>query len=291
MRTYLDCIPCFFRQLLSAARIANISARDQKKILDKFAQILPDISLSSSPPEIAHIAYGILTKISGKKDPYNRIRRKSNEIALSFLPQLKKKIEGTKDKLLKCVELAILGNVIDFGVRDDLNLRSEIKKILNTDNYKKSIFHYSEFKRVLKKSDFILYLADNAGETVFDRILLEEMKNTYPQKKIYYVVKSEPIINDALLDDAYRVGINMFAYVMTNGSKAPGTIISLCSKEFKGIYKKADMIISKGQGNFESLSRSTKDIFFMFMVKCSVVAKHIGCNISDLVLLYNKKRR
>ena len=161
-----------------------------------------------------------------------------------------------------------------FNFELNIPQRSEIKKILNTDNYKKSIFHYSEFKRVLKKSDFILYLADNAGETVFDRILLEEMKNTYPQKKIYYVVKSEPIINDALLDDAYRVGINRFAYVMTNGSKAPGTIISLCSKEFKRIYKKADMIISKGQGNFESLSRSTKDIFFMFMVKCSVAVSY-----------------
>jgi hypothetical protein len=289
MRTYLDCIPCFFRQLLSAARIARLSPQIQKKVLDEFAQMLPQISLNYSPPRIAYVAYHTLNKVSGKNDPYKKIRRKSNEIALSYYREMKRKVEKSEDRLLKAVELAILGNVIDFGVRDNIDLKGEVKTVLSKDNFKKPIFHYSDFKRILRNSSRILYLADNAGETVFDRILIEEIKRIYPHKEIFYAVKSGPIINDALLDDACQAGIDKLARVVIS-NRAPGTILSLCRDKFKKIYKKADLIISKGQGNFESLSNSRKNIFFMFMAKCSVVAKHIGCEISDIVLLYNHNK-
>lgn len=289
MRTYLDCIPCFFRQLLATARIAGASSKIQKKILDEFARIIPGIPLTYSPPQIAYIGYKVLNKISGNGDPYSEIRKKSNRIAMGYYQKLKTRIKNSRDRLLEAVGLAILGNIIDFGVRDDLNLKGEIKTVLNKDNFRKPIFHYYEFKTKLKDASSILFLGDNAGEIVFDRILIEEIKRIYPAKKIYYAVKGGPIINDAILEDALQTGMDKVAEIITTGIAMPGTVINLCSRDFKKIYTKADMIISKGQGNFESLSRSSKDIFFMFMVKCSVVANHIGCNISDLVLLYNKK--
>jgi len=290
MKTYLDCIPCFFRQALEGSRIVHASPKQRKQIIDRFAKRIPKISLQSSPPEIARFGYSFLKKVSRKVDPYKEIKQKSNYIALRLLGRLKAKVNYSSDRLLTALELAIAGNIIDFGVKNNLNIDDELKKILAQENRivnKKSIFHYPQFKRVLKDAKNILYLADNAGEVVFDRVLIEEIKKEYPDKDIYYAVKEKPIINDALFEDAKVCGIDKKARVITNGTDAPGTILALCSKEFKRIYKGADMIISKGQGNFESLSQKKRPIFFLFMVKCPVVAKETGCKMGSIVLFYN----
>jgi len=294
MRTYLDCIPCFFRQALEGARIVGAGPKVQKQIINEFAGIIPKISLNSPPPEIARFGYNLLKELSRNSDPYKKIKQKSNRLALRIYDKLKNKAVHSNNRLLTSLEVAIAGNIIDFGVKNNLNINEELKKILvREEKYirRKTIFHYSAFKRALPKAKNILYLADNAGETVFDRILIEEIKNLYPNKIIYYAVKDKPIINDALFDDARVCGLDRVSRVISNGTDAPGTILSLCSKEFKRIYCKADMIISKGQGNFETLSQEKRPIFFLFMVKCQVVAKHTGCKLGDIVLLYNSNKR
>ena len=294
MKTYLDCIPCFFRQALEGSRIVRATPKQQKKIIDEFAKRIPKISLQCSPPEIARFGYSLLKKISPKGDPYKDIKQKSNRIALRLLGKLRNKVDHAPDKLLTALELAIAGNIIDFGVKNNLNIKEDLKKILAEENksiHKQSIFHYQEFRRALKKAGDILYLADNAGEVVFDRVLIEEIKKEYPVKNIYYAVKEKPVINDALFEDAKVCGIDKTARVISNGSDAPGTLLSFCSKEFKRIYKSADMIISKGQGNFESLSSEKRPIFFLFMVKCPVVAKETGCKIGNIVLFYNLRKK
>lgn len=293
MRTYLDCIPCFFRQMLEGSRITGASPKLQKKVIDGFARIIPEISLKLSPPEIACLGHRILKEISANNDPYKSIKQKSNLLALRFYKKLKDKVNYSKDKLLTALELAIAGNIIDFGVKNNLDVKEELKKILRREEksiQKKNIFHYSEFKKKLKEANSILYLADNAGEIVFDRILIEEIRRIYPEKVVYFAVKDKPIINDALIEDAKACGIDKITQVISNGSDAPGTILSLCSKEFKKIYREANMIISKGQGNFESLSTENVPVFFLFMVKCPVVVVETGCRLGDIVLLYNKGR-
>ncbi|MDD5005372.1 MAG: ARMT1-like domain-containing protein [Candidatus Omnitrophica bacterium] len=293
MKTYLDCIPCFFRQVLEGARVVKASPKQQKQIIDEFARKIPEISLKVYPSEIARIGYALLKKISPSGDPYKDIKQKSNRIALRMLGKLRNKVNHSQDRLLTALELAIAGNIIDFGVKNNLNVKMELKKIIAEENKnipKKSIFHYLEFRRVLKEAKNILYLADNAGEVVFDRILVEEIKKEYPNKNIYYAVKAKPVINDALFEDAKACGIDNSARVISNGTDAPGTVLALCSKEFKRIYKNADMVISKGQGNFESLSQEKRPIFFLFMVKCPVVAKETGCKLGNIVLFYNLKK-
>ncbi|KPK97897.1 MAG: hypothetical protein AMJ95_06815 [Omnitrophica WOR_2 bacterium SM23_72] len=293
MKTYLDCIPCFFRQVLEGARTVQASPRQQKRIIDGFARKIPKISLESSPPEIARLGYALLKKISPNKDPYKQIRQKSNRIALRLLNRLRDKVNHSQNRLLTALELAIAGNIIDFGVKNNLKVNEELKRIIAHESksiHKKSLFHYEKFKRALKEAKNILYLADNAGEVVFDRVLVEEIKKEYPDKDIYYAVKERPIINDALFEDAKVCGIDKVARIISNGTDAPGTILALCSKEFKQIYKSADMIISKGQGNFESLSQEKRPIFFLFMVKCPVVAEGTGCKMGDIVLFYNFKK-
>jgi damage-control phosphatase, subfamily I len=293
MKTYLDCIPCFFRQLLEGARIIKASPKNQKWILDEFAKMIPGISLESSPPEIARLGYSLLKNVSSNGDPYEGIKKKSNQMALRLLGRLNAKVARSKDSLLTALELAIAGNIIDFGVKNNLNVKDELKNILKEESksiHQRSIFHYTEFKGVLKNAKNILYLGDNAGEVVFDRILIEEIKRTYPGKNMYYAVKDRPIINDALIYDAHFCGIDKTAHVISNGTDAPGTVLSICSKEFRDIYQKSDMIISKGQGNFESLSENKKPVFYLFMVKCPVVAKETNCAMGDIVLYYNFKK-
>ena len=292
MRTYLECIPCFFNQLLTASKILNIPYNKQKKILIEFSKIIPHINLSSPPPYMSRIGYNIFKEITGNSDPFKKVKEKSNIVALGEYENLKKKVRKASEPLLFSVELAIAGNIIDFGVKGEIDINKEVKRIVNRErnSIKKGVFHFDEFKEELKKAKTILYLGDNAGEVVFDRILIEEIKSIYSDKKIFYAVKEKAAINDALIEDAIFCGIDKSAEIISNGTDAPGTILSLCSKEFLKLYRKADIIISKGQGNYETLSNSKRPIFFLFMVKCEVVARNSGCDKGSIVLLYNPKR-
>jgi damage-control phosphatase, subfamily I len=294
MRTELDCIPCFFRQALDTARLSGAGPGIQKKVLLELSGALPELSLKASPPEIARTVYRIVRKATRQLDPYRKIKKQSNNTALKIYPALQNRVSASEDGLLKAVEMAVAGNIIDYGVRNSLNLKEELGKILHTEELcfskgNNSLIHYHDFKGAIKKAKNILYLADNAGETVFDRILIEELKQRDTNKNITYAVKGAPIINDALVEDAYQCGIDKVATVVSSGSDAPGTILSLCSREFLNIYRATDMVISKGQGNFETLSDEKKPIFFMLRAKCAVVAGHIGCSVGDVLLLFSRK--
>jgi len=296
MRTKLDCIPCFFRQALDTTRLSGACPAIQRRVLHEVAKILPLFSLKASPPEIARSVYGIVSKATRKKDPYRKMKAQSNRLALMAYPALRTGISASGDRLHRAAEMAIAGNIIDYGVRNSLNIREELKKILNRENQgfgkgNAAFIHYRDFKDTVKKAKNILYLGDNAGETVFDRILIEELIESDSRKNIIYAVRESPIINDALLKDAYQSGIHKIATVVSSGSDAPGTILSLCSKDFLKMYRSADMVISKGQGNFETLSDEKKQIFFMLRAKCAVVAEHVGCSVGEVLLLSNRKMK
>ena len=289
MRTYLDCILCFYRQALDAARIAGADELIQKKIIDELSKLIPDFSLEASPPEMGRAIYSLVGKISGVKDPFKEIKENSNKFALKLYPKLKQEINNSEDRLLTAVRLSIAGNVIDYGVKNSLNVEEEVNKIFNRDfkndnENRKTVFRYQEFKEILSKVNHVIYLADNAGEVVFDRLLIEELTEKLG-KQLIYVVRDKPIINDALIEDAIFCGINKVAKITSNGSDAPGTILKYCSPEFMELYQDAELIISKGQGNYESLSEEDKSIFFLFRAKCPVIAKDIGCNVGDMVLV------
>ncbi|MBU4312228.1 MAG: DUF89 family protein [Candidatus Omnitrophica bacterium] len=294
MKTYLECIPCFFKQALEAAKLAGADEKMQKKILNDLARALPKFPLSSSPPEMGRTIYGLVKKITKKEDPYLKIKRKSNTLSMNIYPRLKNKISCSGDRLLRALELAIAGNIIDYGVKNSLNVDGELKRILDEEERTikkedKKNFNYHGFKESLKDAKSILYLADNAGEVAFDRVLIEEIKRLDMNKEIIYAVKEKPIINDALTADAVRCGINKVAKIVSSGLDAPGTVLRFCSKKFLKIYKDVDMVISKGQGNFEALSMPGRPVFFLFMAKCPVVAKSVKCNVGDIILLYRKR--
>jgi len=276
MKTYLDCIPCFFNQALRAGRIAKCDENKIKKLLDEIGMILRDIPLESTPPETGMLIYENVRKITGIFDPYKEIKRANTKEALSLYDSLNNKVEMSNDKLLTAIRISIAGNVIDFGVNRKFDIKDEIDKILKKDF---AIFDYNEFKNNLAKTDNILYIGDNAGESVFDKILMEEMK-----KPVIYVVREVPVINDVTYEDAIQAGIDKVARIFSSGTSAPGTVIKTCSDEFIKLYKNSKFIISKGQGNYEGLSEERYPIFFLLKVKCWVIANDIGVKEGDIIL-------
>ncbi len=289
MKTYLDCIPCFYRQALDAARIAGADEIKQKQIVDKISQLISDFPLEASPPEMGREIYNLIGKISGVKDPFKEVKENSNKFALKLYPKLKQEINNSEDRLLTAVKLSIIGNIIDYGAKNSLNVVEEIDHLfqgnfmINNEN-NSTTFKYNQFKESLNKVDTIIYLADNAGEVVFDKLLIEELVEELV-KQVIYVVRGKPIINDALIEDALFCGINRTAKVISSGSDAPGTLLKYCSPEFIRLYQNAELIISKGQGNYEALSEEDRSIFFLFRAKCPVIADDVGCNVGDMVLV------
>ena len=292
MKTYLDCIPCFFKQALEASRIAGADEKIQRQVLDAVAEALPEFPLEASPPEMGRIIYGLVRKYTDTDDPYLKIKEQGNRLALSIYDRAMNVLDRGRDRLLIAVELAIAGHIMDYGVKNTLDIGVELEKILSTErntigNEDRTFFNIDSFKESLIEAQSILYLGDNAGETVFDRILMEEIKRMDGTKTITYVVKDKPAINDALKKDAVDCGIDTIAEIVSSGSDAPGTIPALCSDEFMNRFRTADMVISKGQGNFEGLSDTGRTVFFLLMAKCPVIAADIGCLVGDIVLLHH----
>ncbi len=287
MKTYLDCIPCFFRQALMTARLAGADDITQREVLNRLSQLIPTLSLELSPPHMSRAIYGLVREITGREDVYKEVKEESNRIALDLYPELKEKVKGCQDRLLAAVRIAITGNIIDYGVPDSFDIRKEVGGCLNEDF---AICDYEGFKDRLKDAEKILYLGDNAGEIVFDKVLIEELRDNHKKKEIIFAVRDKPVINDALIEDAKFCGIDKIAKVISNGSDAAGTLLDSCSENFLDAYRNADMIISKGQGNFESLTEEKRPIFFLFKAKCAVVARDIGCSVGGIILKGNLRR-
>lgn len=285
MKTYLDCLPCFLRQALKASRIATGDEKIQREILDQVMARLVGLPLDASPPRIAQIVYGTIKTLTGNGDPYASIKKNQNEIALGFYPELKAMVRDAEDPLLLAVKLAIAGNIIDLAVPRELkDIREEIFSLIDSPLAADS---YAAFQENLRGATLLLYLGDNAGEIVFDRLLIEEL-NTINTLKTVFAVREKPIINDAVLDDAKFVGLDKEAEIISNGSDAPATVLGECSPEFLDCFRSADVIIAKGQGNYESLSDEDENIFFLLTVKCPVVARHLDVQVGDMVLKSNR---
>ena len=280
MKIFLDCIPCFVRQALDSARLATDDEQIHEKVVREVLRLSADLDMSQSPPEMGQKIHRLIRSLVGSDDPYYRVKKQFNSLALKLYPDLRKQIISSNDQFETAVRLAIAGNIIDFGVKSSLS-ESEVKKTISN-----SLTSYLDpeqvqnFKNAVIEAEEILYLADNAGEIVFDHLLIEQL----PIEKITVVVKGSPVINDATIDDANVVGLGRIVEVIDNGSDGPGTILETCSQSFRDRFEDADLIIAKGQGNYETLSDLDKNIFFILKAKCPVIARDLGCEVGEMIL-------
>jgi len=276
VKTYLDCFPCFLRQALEAARMAGADEERQRLILDRTMALLQDASLESKPPEIGDRVHRIVRQLTGDDDPYAAVKAESTREALRLYPRLKALVAEDGDRLERAIRIAIAGNVIDFATGADFDIKEGLERILNQPF---AINDIAAFRKALSEARSVLYLGDNAGETVFDRVLIEAL-----DVPVIYAVKGGPIINDATVDDALAAGLDEVAEVVSTGSDAPGTILSRCSAEFRALYERAELVIAKGQANYETLSGEGGRLFFLLKVKCPVIARDIGAPVGSIVL-------
>ena len=287
MKTHLECIPCFIKQSLEAARMATDNEKIHEMVLKEVMGHLQGISFEDSPPELSREVHAIIKRIAKTNDPYKQAKDESNMVGKNLYSRLEKHVKDDKDSLLMAIKLAIAGNVIDFGTMNRLNVNEVIDNALKRDFDDSS---YPRFKKVLAQSKSILYLADNSGEIFFDKLLLKELVNM--GKEITYVVKANPIINDALLEDAEFAGIDklatLMAYDANQDKSTPGTVMRYASEEFLGRFRRDDMVIAKGQGNYEGLSDVDREVFFLLVVKCPLVAQDISSDVGKIILKVKK---
>lgn len=283
MKSYLDCLPCLMNQALRAARATTDDEAVQRQVIDAVAGVIPELSLGLRPPEIIQRGYRLISQITGNNDPFRQAKVEANHTALTLWPTLRLLVEQSADGLLVACRLAILANSLDFGpIAGHGNIKSVMEEA-RTCSIPLAVNDYDLFWSSLGGCRSLLYLGDNAGEIVFDRLLIEEIHRVR-EVDTYFVVRSKPVINDVTIDDALAVGMDRVATVVPSGSDAPGTVLSQCSAELKQLFRSVDMIIAKGQGNYESLEGEAGNIFFMLKAKCPLVAGILGVGVGDCVL-------
>lgn len=278
MKTALDCIPCFARQALEAARFVTDDPAVHEQAVRSVLRTVAEMDLTQCPPVIAQRFHRELREITGVADPYRAAKDRFNRMALEMLPGLQRQVSTAADPLAVALRLAIAGNVIDLGLNGGLTEQEARRAVANT-LHEPFSGDTDEFAGAVREADNILYLADNAGEIVFDRLLIERIGPA----PITVAVRGRPILNDATLTDAKAAGLADIVEVIDNGSDAPGTLLGDCSEAFRARFAAADLIIAKGQGNFETLSGNPANIYFLFKAKCPVVAENAAVDIGTHV--------
>ncbi|MBU0960116.1 MAG: DUF89 family protein [Proteobacteria bacterium] len=274
MKTALECLPCYLRQTLQVARISTADPTLQLTALRRVAELTSAMDMERTPPENSVSVYRAIAEITGCQDPYLQVKEQSNEKALSLLPDLRLEVERAADPLALALRLAIGGNIIDYGAMHSFDVDKAMECCLSAPFVIDDSQQLLQRVRRLGGGGRVLYLADNAGEIVYDSLVVEAL--VHQGCEVTVVVKSGPIINDALLADAHACGLEKSVRILENGTACPGTPLDICSRELIQAFNQADLIISKGQGNFETLSEAEAEIYFLLTVKCSVVGAHLA---------------
>ncbi|WP_149204943.1 damage-control phosphatase ARMT1 family protein [Actinotalea subterranea] len=277
MHTYLDCYACFVRQALSAARNAGAEDDEQRMVVVDTLALLQTVPPESNPAQIAHAVHRVVRSRLGNRDPYAEAKAASTRAALALYPGLRDLVAQSADPLDAAVRVSIAGNVIDLGAYDDVpDLQASVDRAVRAPL---AIDDMAALRAALTTADHVLFLADNAGETVFDRVLVERLP-----VPVRYVVKAGAVLNDATRADAHAAGLHACATVEDNGSDAPGTVLDACSAGFRDAFTRAPLVIAKGQAHYETLSDAGPKVFCMLQVKCPVIASDIGAPVGSAVV-------
>lgn len=281
MQSYLDCIPCFTRQGLDACRMITTDEQRIRHILPCILSSLAGSDLNQPPPVIVSAMHRIIRQELATTDPYKALKKKSTEKARSLVPEAERLIASAENQFEAAVRFAIAGNILDFGAKtawNETSVRESFTKAMDVPlKYNRS----GELYAKLEDAETVLFLGDNAGEAVFDRLLIEHFPGN---ARVYYAVKGAPVINDATREDAEEAGIEAVAEIVDNGTDIPGTHLPACSESFRELFSSADVVVSKGQGNFETLLDSNRTIFFLLQIKCESLAKRNSVSCGDWIV-------
>ncbi len=297
MRHKEDCIDCSRRQ---AERVFTLAIRDpevrsklqgdlellREEVGRRAIEVVTASDPISSPAEVSFWAILEAHKASGCADPFLKEKKDSNALALALYPQLKEQVEEAEDPILTACLFAASGNIIDLGIQEGFDLDATMERVF-ADGFRAN--HYNSFLSELTEAESekgtLLYILDNAGEILFDRILIEEIIKSFPRIHVVASINSGPVLNDATMEDAEAVNLHQVVEVIENGHQDLGTVLSRCTEEFRNTYFGARMIVSKGQANYETLDERPENIFFILKAKCPVIAESLGVELYDAALV------
>jgi len=278
------CFFCFTRAFGLLLEKENISIEAKNSFTSEMAGLYSKCCVNFSAPAFSRELHTILKQYTHNPDPYKDEKKQSNDLVLNMYPDLKNHVLLSNNPFDTALRLAIAGNIIDFAIGANFDLQSTINKVLHS-NF--AIDHCIQLKQALSNAKTVLYLGDNCGEIVFDKLFIENIMHP----NLHYALRGAPIINDATMDDAKYVGMDIVARVISNGYDAPSTVLEHCSTEFTDIFNRADVIISKGQGNLEGLlDKTNKEVYFLLMVKCDVIADALKVKKGDFVVKKNNTK-
>jgi hypothetical protein len=284
-----ECKQCLLNSFEGYLQNRAVENKMKDQIMFRIRAYIEGIRADMPTPEVARVGNQIMASSLKNDDLFEKEKRKSNDIVLKRYAELKDYIHLSSDPFNLALRLSIAGNILDFVSfpalyeKGSTKIDETIDFVLRTDF---AIDDSKELKKNIQSSKTLLYLGDNAGEIVLDKLFLE----TINHPNVYYAVRGGPVINDVTLTDAFYVGINYLARLISNGYDAPSTIIEKSSKNFLDVYQKADLIISKGQGNYEGLMMNERsDLFYLLMVKCNVIAEILHVKKGDFVVKRNRK--
>lgn len=277
MKAKLDCIPCIVRQGVNAARLSTDDEAVLYEAIHRALETMDQTDLTDTPMAIGSKVHGVIKDVTGEYDPYRELKRQSNEEALQMYPYLREVVEGSPEPLRTATKISIAGNIMDFGALDSFDVQGTVQSVLESDF---AIDDFDALKEGLDAAENVLFIADNAGEIVFDRVLMEHLD----VHETVCAVKSEPFINDATVEDAHDAGTDEVATLI---EVPPGVDTD---PALDRAWEAADVIIAKGQGNYEVFSEATGPLFFLLMAKCDVIAADIAVHEGEMVLQSRETR-
>lgn len=285
MKTDPRCIPCFFHQCLRAAQFVSKDPLWIKTALQEVSAYLADAPLEMNPSLVGTEVHRVLRKALGHPDPFKKVKGRDNARATLMLGLMRERIKDAADPLFEAMRIAVAGNVLDFGTEKEPDPEIHVAQALKKPFPKKE---YQEFLDALKKISNILILADNAGEIVFDRLLVEILKEK--GYGVMVAVKEGPVINDATIEDAYAAGLHQIAGIITTGCDSVGVDFRRSSQQFTRRFNSAELILAKGQGHYETLQGHPGPVWHLFVTKCDVVAADLGVEVGEVLFFRGSSR-
>lgn len=278
MHLHPECIPCFLSASLRAARLLGLPDEVRWEVVERAARLALSLPRDWPPLLVGGRIQRAVEELAGGADPFAEVKRRANEQARSMLDSLRARIRGAPDPLEEALRVAVAGNLIDFGVSDSY----DVNEVLSRAEAAADHFDYRALERALPGARRILYICDNAGEIVWDGLVVEELRAR--GKEVILAVRSGPALNDATPEDARYAGLHRLCRVIGTGAALPGITLEAASEGFRREFRAADLVIAKGMGNFEGLVGESEKVFFLLVAKCLPVARELGVPVGTVVL-------
>lgn len=289
MKLNFNCINCNINQVIKLMKLSELDRHGKEELMKEALNYLSDVDYNKCNPEITGEIWQIIIRHIKDDNPYDEIKKYYNREVLKMMKEMEEMIYNSNDKFNTALKLAITGNLIDFEAKHSFDVNVLKEKLRNIEKTKLVVDDSRSLYESLKNAKILMYLGDNCGEICLDKLFIKYIKNQFPGIKVYFAVRGKVIVNDITLEDAKMVDMHEVAEVIENGDGSLGTVMGRVSSEFKEKFYEADVVIAKGQGNYESLSEIDRNnVFHLFMAKCEAVAGLLGVNTMSIVCAQNK---